>query len=154
MDMLTLRNRTKEKNERIIDCGWNLVEEYECGLKENKEFLKFFKGWDRECIEPLNPRDAFFGGQTNVTKLTYDFKEGEKGKYVDFVSLYPTVQFYKDYPVGHPEKIFLPDEYDLNWFGFVKHDETQRGLTGSISKECGVGNPAFLSYFSFAPDGE
>ena len=34
------------------------------------------------------------------------------------------------------------------------NDETQRGLTGSISKKCGVKNPAFLSYFSFAPDGE
>ena len=58
----------------------------------------------KEMLKPLNPRDAFFGGRTNVTKLTYDFKEGEKGKYVDFVSLYPTVQFYKDYPVGHPKK--------------------------------------------------
>ena len=121
MDMLTLRKRTQAKNEKIRDCGWKLVEQYECGLKENKDFLTWdFKTWDRECIEPLNPRDAFFGGRTNVTKLTYDFKEGEKGKYVDFVSLYPTVQFYKDYPVGHPEKIFLPDEYDSNWFGFVK----------------------------------
>ena len=118
-DMLTLRKRTQEKNKMIRDCGWNLVEEYECGLKENKEFLKFFKTWDRECIEPLNPRDAFFGGRTNVTKLTYDFKEGEKGKYVDFVSLYPTVQFFKNYPVGHPEKIFLPEKYDSGWFGFV-----------------------------------
>ena len=35
-----------------------------------------------------------------------------------------------------------------------EHDETQRGLTGSISKECGVFYPAFLSYFYFAPDGE
>ena len=118
--MLTLRKRTQKKNKKITNAGWNLVEEYECELKENKEFLKFFKTWNRECVEPLNPRDAFFGGRTNVTKLTYDFKEGEKGKYVDFVSLYPTVQFYKDYPVGHPEKIFLPEKCDSKWFGFVK----------------------------------
>ena len=120
MDMLTLRKRTQAKNDKIRDGGWKLIEEYECNLKENKIFFKFFKTWNRECVEPLNPRDAFFGGRTNVTKLTYDFKEGEKGKYVDFVSLYPTVQFYKDYPVGHPEKIFLPSKYDSNWFGFVK----------------------------------
>ena len=55
-----------------------------------------------------------------MTKLTYDFKEGEKGRYVDFVSLYPTVQFYNEYPVGHPEKIFSPKRYDPEWFGLVK----------------------------------
>ena len=27
------------------------------------------------------------------------------------------------------------------------HDETQRGLSGSTSKECGVDRPAFLTYF-------
>ena len=120
MDMLTLRRRTQAKNDKIRNAGYKLVEVYECELKENNEFKKFFKTWDREYVEPLNPRDAFFGGRTNVTKLTYDFKEGEKGRYVDFVSLYPTVQFYKDYPVGHPEKIFSPERYDPEWFGFVK----------------------------------
>ena len=27
------------------------------------------------------------------------------------------------------------------------HHETQQGLSGSTSKECGVGSPAFLTYF-------
>ena len=31
------------------------------------------------------------------------------------------------------------------------HDETLRGLTGSIFKECGAVNPAFLSYLNFNP---
>ena len=120
MDMLTLRKRTQAKNDKIRNAGYKLVEEYECELKENNEFKKFFKTWDRECVEPLNPRDAFFGGRTNVTKLTYDFKECEKGRYVDFVSLYPTVQFFKDYPVGHPDKILFPKSFNPEWFGFVK----------------------------------
>ena len=120
MDMLTLRKRTQAKNDEIRNAGYKLVEVYECELKENNEFKKFFKTWDRECVEPLNPRDAFFGGRTNVTKLTYDFKENEKGKYVDFVSLYPTVQFFKDYPIGHPVKILFPKKFNPKWFGFVK----------------------------------
>ena len=120
MDMLTLRKRTQAKNDKIRDAGYTLIEVYECELKENSKFQKFLKTWNRECVEPLNPRDAFFGGRTNVTKLTYDFKEGEKGRYVDFVSLYPTVQFFKNYPVGHPEKILLPERFDPDWFGFVK----------------------------------
>lgn len=48
-------------------------------------------------------RKAFFGGRTNATKLIYNFKEGEEGKYSDITSLYPTVQFYDKYPKGHPK---------------------------------------------------
>ena len=50
----------------------------------------------------------------------YKFKEGECGKYIDFCSLYPTVQFYKKYPIGHPKKIISPDKYDAKWYGFIK----------------------------------
>ena len=69
---------------------------------------------------PLNPRDAFFGGRTNLTNLTYDLKPGEKGRYVDFVSWYPTVKFFKEYPVGHPTKIYKPKTYDSKWKRFVQ----------------------------------
>ena len=31
--------------------------------------MKFMKTCNREIVGPLNPRDAFFGGRTNVTKL-------------------------------------------------------------------------------------
>ncbi|GBL98846.1 hypothetical protein AVEN_57575-1 [Araneus ventricosus] len=43
----------------------------------------------------------FSGGRTNAVKLYY---EGE-AKYVDFTSLYPWVNKYCKYPVGHPEII-------------------------------------------------
>lgn len=36
-------------------------------------------------------RDSFFGGRTNATQLYYDVKEDEKIQYVDFCSLYPSV---------------------------------------------------------------
>ena len=120
IDMLTLRKHTFEKNAKIESAGFNLVEVYECELNKDKDFKKFMKTWDRDFAGPLDPRDAFFGGRTNVTKLTYDFKQGEKGRYVDFVSLYPTVQYYKRYPVGHPLRIFDPQSYDNDWFGFIK----------------------------------
>ena len=105
--METLRKRTNEKkNKKIINAGFNLVETWECEIE--KEFTKE----KIEIVGPLNPRDAFFGGRTNITKLTYNFKKDEKGKYVDFVSLYPTVQIYKNYPKGHPTKILEPEKYD------------------------------------------
>ena len=44
-----------------------------------------------------------------------------------------------------------PRNTALRWGALVSrrvffHDETQRGLSGSIFKECGVVDPAFLSY--------
>ena len=44
----------------------------------------------------------------------------EYGKYIDFVSLYPTVNFFKEYPVGHPVKIYNPKSYNPKWFGFIQ----------------------------------
>ena len=120
MDMLTLRKRTLEKNGLIREAGYKLVEMYECDLKNDKTFKEFMKTYDREIVSKLDPRDAFFGGRTNITKLTYDFKEGESGGYIDFCSLYPTVQFYKRYPTGHPTKILEPESYDEHWLGYVK----------------------------------
>ena len=119
-DMLTLRKRTQTKSEKIRAAGYNLIEVYECALKYNKAFRAYQKTWGREIVEPLNPRDAFFGGRTNITKLTHKFKANEVGRYVDYCSLYPTVQYYKEYPVGHPIKIMNPKTYDASWFGFVK----------------------------------
>ena len=70
-------------------------------------------------------RKAFFGGRTNATKLIYNFKEGEEGKYSDITSLYPTVNFYDKYPKGHFIKLteFSPADYDKvkngEYFGFI-----------------------------------
>ena len=85
-----------------------MIEVWECTLKQDKDFQEFKKVWPREVVEPLNPRDTFYGGCTNATKLLHEFKENECGRYVDFCSLYPSVQYYKNYPMGHPDKIFNP----------------------------------------------
>ena len=97
-----------------------MIEVWECTLKQDKDFQKFKKVWPREAVEPLNPRDAFYGGRTNATKLLYEFKEDECSRYVDFCSLYPSVQYYKNYPVGHPDKIFNPVKYNKDWYGLIK----------------------------------
>ena len=119
-DMGTLNDLTIEKRENIKSAGYNYVSTYECQLNKNKEFQKFAKDFDQEIVEPLNPRDCFYGGRTNTTKLLYDFKENECGRYVDFCSLYPSVQFSKKYPIGHPTKIFKPEKYDKSWYGLIK----------------------------------
>ena len=47
-----------------------------------------------DISERLDPRESFFGGRTNASKLYFKFSENEKIKYVDFTSLYPWVNKY------------------------------------------------------------
>ena len=83
---------TVEKRDTIKNGGYSHVSTYECQLTRNKDFQKFTENFTQEIVEPLNPRDAFYGGRTNATKLLYNFKDNECGCYTDFCSLYPTVQ--------------------------------------------------------------
>ena len=69
VEMGELQNRTKIKNRKIKDLGYSLIETYECELAKNSDFKKWSMENDIELITPLNPRDDFFGGRTNVTKL-------------------------------------------------------------------------------------
>lgn len=78
-----------------------------------------------------NIAKSMHGGRTDVRRLLKEWSEeevaaGKYGKYQDVQSLYPTVQFYDDMPVGVPRmKVFLandpqpsPEEI-YNVFGFV-----------------------------------
>ena len=56
------------------------MEIYECELHKNPDFKKWAKVNTVDIVSPLNPRDAFFGKRTNMTTLTYDFKDKEKGR--------------------------------------------------------------------------
>ena len=119
-DMGALNDLTVEKRDTIKTAGYNHVSTYECHLTKSKDFQKFAKNFTQEIVEPFNPRNAFYGGRTNATKLLYNFKENECGRYVDFCTLYPTVQYYQKYPIGHPTKIFNPEKYDKSWYGLIK----------------------------------
>ena len=68
---------------------------------------------------PLHPRDAFFGGRTNAVRL---YVENEQLHYYDFTSLYPWVNKYGTYPVGHPTFIYKPpNPQDISpYFGIAK----------------------------------
>ena len=118
--MGTLNDLIIEKREAIENVGYNHISTYGCQLAKNKDFLKFAKNFTQEIVEPLNPRDAFYGGRTNATKLLYNFKGNECGRYVDFCSPYPTVQYYQKYPIGHTTKIFNPEKHDKSWYGLIK----------------------------------
>ncbi|KAE9522228.1 hypothetical protein AGLY_017373 [Aphis glycines] len=109
-----LYQKTIERSTIIKNAGYNLIEQWDCDWINSNTYKKVEKA---DIVEPIKPRDAFFGGRTNATKLRV---KNKKMRYIDVCSLYPTVMYYDYYPVGHPKKIFNPKVYDKNWFGLIK----------------------------------
>ncbi|CAB4042145.1 DNA polymerase [Paramuricea clavata] len=62
--------------------GYNVVEMWGCQLKRmieyDPEMKAFFDNF--EISEPLEPRNALYGGRTNASKLFYQCQEDEKIK--------------------------------------------------------------------------
>ena len=58
----------------LKDHGFEVVQKWGCELKkemeEDEEMKQFFE--EHEIIDPLQPRDAFYGGRTNATKLFHE----------------------------------------------------------------------------------
>ena len=78
---------TMEKKVHLERMGYTVITMWQHDFYKNQDMQAFTVN-----IEPrLDPRDSFFGGRTNASKLHYAVKDGEQLKYVDFTSLYPTV---------------------------------------------------------------
>jgi G:T-mismatch repair DNA endonuclease (very short patch repair protein) len=118
MSMDDLYTRTLRVTDSFRQMGLTVIEKWECDFDNDGDIRQFRnKEWHREIVEPLNPRDALYGGRTETTKLLYT-----KGKlrYIDVNSMYPAVMFYERYPTGHQRMIKSPKEYDKSWFGLIK----------------------------------
>ena len=87
----------------------------------------------KDIVDPLNPRDAFYGGRVNATKLLVKTEANPsttKIKYVNFTSLYPDIDKNGVYPVGHPT-IFTENIHPdpTRYFGLIQCDVlAPRGL--------------------------
>ncbi|XP_042906674.2 uncharacterized protein [Parasteatoda tepidariorum] len=113
-----LRQSTEENTQKLRSLGYNVIECWEHEfqkMKEDDEELKTFL-LSHKLKDRLVPRDAFYGGRTNAVKL---YHEGN-AKYVDFTSLYPWVNKYCEYPVGHPLIITENFASVENYFGIMK----------------------------------
>ena len=62
--------------------GFEVEQKWGCELakemEEDEELKQFFEQY--EIIDPLQPRDAFYGGRTNATKLFHECQGNEKIK--------------------------------------------------------------------------
>ena len=116
---------TMEKLERLKEAGYTVKEMWECHWKtlvqEDEEVKRFVSGLER--VDPLVPREAFFGGRTGAVSLYHQVGSGEEIHYMDVTSLYPWVNKTQEYPLGHPE-IFtrVPVQEFSNYFGLAKVD--------------------------------
>jgi hypothetical protein len=81
---------TVEKTSYLRGRGFNVIEMWECEMKrelaQDEDMRSYFDNY--KLIDPLEPREAFFGGRTNAAKLYHQCEEDEKVRYVDFTSLY------------------------------------------------------------------
>ena len=80
--MEQLYKDTLKKVNYLESHGFVVVQKWQCELekelKEDEEMKQFFDEY--EIVDPLQPRDAFYGGRTNATKLFHECQGNEKIK--------------------------------------------------------------------------
>ena len=78
--MQQLHEDTLEKICYLKAEGFQVVEMWECELmkemKDDQTMKCYFEEY--ELVDPLQPRDAFYGGRTNAAKLLHECQEGEE----------------------------------------------------------------------------
>lgn len=118
-------NTSSHRAERTRWSGYAVVEMWECTfkkeLKQYEELQDLVK--NMTWVSYLDPRDAFYEGLTGMAKCYHTAEEGEQISYQDFTSLYPTINKYGTYPLGHPQIIVNPESQNIqDYFGIAKVD--------------------------------
>lgn len=95
------------------ECTWDKLAKYDESVVNYMETL--------QLPEPMNVRDSLYGGRTQAFKLYHKCTTDEKIKYIDYTSLYPYIQKYGIFPVGHPQVITENFDYSTDaYFGIMK----------------------------------
>ena len=80
--MAELYEDTIRKIDYLEARGFEVVQKWECELKkemkEDEELKRYIDQY--ELVDPLHPREAFYGGRTNASKLYHECKGDEKIK--------------------------------------------------------------------------
>ena len=78
--MEQLYEDTFEKVYHLRDQGFQVIEMWECDLlkemEHDEDMRRYFEEY--ELVEPLQPRDAFYGGRTNAAKLLHECQDDEE----------------------------------------------------------------------------
>ena len=78
--MQQLHEDTLEKICYLKEQRFHVIEMWECELKKEMEHDEDMKRYfeEHELVDPLQPRDAFYGGRTNAAKLLHVCNEDEE----------------------------------------------------------------------------
>ena len=80
--MEELYEDTIRKVDYLEDRGFEVVQKWGCELKkemkEDEELKRYID--EHELVDPLQPREAFYGGRTNAAKLYHKCQRDEKIK--------------------------------------------------------------------------
>ena len=121
-NMASVHQITERREQRLRQLGYSVVTMWECQwqtLKRDQPHVSDLVA-HFQLQPPLQPRDAFFGGRTNAVRLYVPEQEGQRLGYYDYTSLYPWVNKYGLYPVGHPVIHYNPPNQTLgDYFGLV-----------------------------------
>ena len=78
--MHQLYEDTKEKVTYLEKQGFRVIEKWECQLRKemehDEEMRRYFE--EHELVDPLQARDAFYGGRTNASTLFYECQDDEE----------------------------------------------------------------------------
>ena len=71
---------TFEKVCHLKDQGFKVIEKWECDLVKEMEYDEDMRRYfeEYELVDPLQPRDAFYGGRTNAAKLLHECQDDEE----------------------------------------------------------------------------
>ena len=120
--MSELYQLSLDKQRFVVEQGYHYTCKWECEFKADMENNKAIAEYviQLDLIDPLQPRDAFFGGRTEAFSLHETANENTALNYFDVTSLYPWVNKYGKYPLGHPE-IITDNFQDLaSYEGLIK----------------------------------
>ena len=87
--------------------GYIVHSMWECQLNTNLRLEPELKHFFDNCGVRfgMDVREALYGGRTNCRKMAHKIKHGERISYIDVTSLYPFINKYGTFPVGHPTVI-------------------------------------------------
>ena len=78
--MEQLYEDTFEKVYHLRDQGFKVIEMWECDLlkemEHDEDMRRYFEEY--EIVDPLQARDAFYGGRTNAAKLLHECQDDEE----------------------------------------------------------------------------
>ncbi|CAF4043658.1 unnamed protein product [Rotaria magnacalcarata] len=105
------RKERQEKKEKLISTLYNVERVWECEWQREKECnVELQRFLQHRCrtfkAQALNVRDGLCGGRTEAFVLKWTQTDmNERVYYIDFVSLYPYIQFTYDMPCGRSRRL-------------------------------------------------